>query len=72
MIVRQVPDEEAHYCAYDQAGNELEGAYRVEWYARIGRRRHFGLAVERVEDRHIVYTVSLRLFSSRLVRRRRQ
>jgi len=48
MIMRQVPDEEAHDAADDQAGEQLEGAQAVEDEARVVRGRRFGAAVEGV------------------------
>lgn len=49
VVVRQMPNEEAHDRAHDQAGHELEEADAMEGDARVVRGRRFGLAVEWVQ-----------------------
>ena len=52
MIVSQVPDEEAHDPAHNQAGQQLQRPNAMEGYARVGRGSRFGAAIEGVEHLH--------------------
>lgn len=49
MVVGQVPDEESHDRAHDQAGHELRGTDAMEEEARVGRGRRLGFAIEGVD-----------------------